>query len=173
MKLLSLLERHWVHVVSLSNWFGAHFSHISLREAISTRRRLSSIGFAVWSVSYNERLSLKASILMSLCCSINIISIVSDATKYVPQPSDKAYVSAAIVDLATHFNLIELQAICATLLYLLLNRILKPPWLPPFGRLLKLTSEYNLILSDSMSNVGMRILCSCVLYEFYNFISGY
>ena len=34
---------------------------------------------------------------------------------------------------------------------------MKPPWLPPFGRLLKLVSEYNLIFSGSMSNVGMRI----------------
>ena len=95
---------------------------------------------------------------MSLCRFINIISFVSDATKYdVSYPSDKANVSAANVDLETHFSLIELQAIGATLLYLSLNRIKKPPWLPPFGRLLKLASEYNLILSDSMSNVGMQI----------------
>ena len=61
------------------------------------------------------------------------------------------------MDLATRFSLIELQAIGATLLYLSLNRIMKPPWLPPFVRLLKLASEYNLILSDSMSNVGIRM----------------
>ena len=34
---------------------------------------------------------------------------------------------------------------------------MKNPWLPPFSRLLKLVSEYNFILSDSMSNVGMQI----------------
>ena len=82
----------------------------------------------------------------------------SDATKYdVSQPSDKANVFAAIVDLVTRFKLIELQAIGPTLLYLSLNRIMKPPWLPPLGRLLKLASEYNLILSGSMSKLGMRI----------------
>ena len=70
---------------------------------------------------------------------------------------DKANASAAIVDLATRFKLIELQAIGVTLLYLSLNRIMKPPWLPPLGRLLKLASEYNLILSGSMSKLGMRI----------------
>ena len=34
---------------------------------------------------------------------------------------------------------------------------MKTPWLPPFCRLLELVSEYNLILSDSMSNVGIQI----------------
>ena len=95
---------------------------------------------------------------MILCCFVNIISFAIDTTKYdVSQPSDKANVSAAIVDLATRFSLIELQAIGATLLYLLLNRIMKPPWLLPFSKLLKVASEYNLILSDSMSIVCMRI----------------
>ena len=61
------------------------------------------------------------------------------------------------MDLATRFSLTELQAIDATLLYVSLNRIMKPPWLLPFVRLLKLASEYNLILSDSMSNVGIQI----------------
>ena len=94
---------------------------------------------------------------MFLCCFLNIISFESDATKYdVSQPSDKANVYAAIVDLATRFSLI-LVLIGATLLYLSLNRIIKLPWLPLFGRLLKLASEYNLILSDSMSNMGMQI----------------
>ena len=64
---------------------------------------------------------------MLLCCFINIISFASDTAKYdVSQPSDKANVSAAIVDLATRFSLIELQAIGGTLLYLSLNRIMKP-----------------------------------------------
>ena len=95
---------------------------------------------------------------MSLCCSINIISFVSDVTKYgASQPSDKPNLSAAIVDLATCFSLIELQAIDAMLLYLSPNRIMKCPWLSPFGRLLKLASEYNLVLSDYMSSVGIQI----------------
>ena len=47
---------------------------------------------------------------MLLCCFINIISFASDATKYeVSQPPDKANVSSAIVDLTTHFSLIELR----------------------------------------------------------------
>ena len=87
-----------------------------------------------------------------------MISFVSDATKYdVSQPPDKANVSSTIVDLATYFSLIELQAIGATLLCLSLNRIMKKPWLPPFCRLLELVSEYNLILSDSTSNAGIQI----------------
>ena len=54
---------------------------------------------------------------MILRCFVNIISFAIDTTKYdVSQPSDKANVSAAIVDLATRFSLIELQAIGATLL---------------------------------------------------------
>ena len=53
--------------------------------------------------------------------------------------------------------LVWLSYVIATLLCLLLNRIMKNPWLPPFSRLLKLVSEYNFILSDSMSNVGMQI----------------
>ena len=56
----------------------AFFSHISLRAAISTRSHLSSVGFVVWSVSYNERLSVKASMFM-LCCFVNSISFVRDA----------------------------------------------------------------------------------------------
>ena len=54
------------------------FSHISLRAAISTWSHLSSVGVVVWSVSYNERLSVKASMFL-LCCFVNSISFVSHA----------------------------------------------------------------------------------------------
>ena len=109
---------------------------------------------------------------MLLCCFINIISFESDATKDdVSQPSDKANVYAAIVDLATRFSLI-LVLIGATLLYLSLNRIIKPPWLPPFGRLLKLASEYNLTLSDSKPNVGMQIYVVVVGVNFTTLLAA-
>ena len=109
---------------------------------------------------------------MLLCCFINIISFESDATKDdVSQPSDKANVYAAIVDLATRFSLI-LVLIGATLLYLSLNRIIKPPWLPPFGRLLKLASEYNLTLSDSKPNVGMQMYVVVVGVNFTTLLAA-
>ena len=57
-----------------------------------------------------------------------IISLASDAMKKdISQPSDRARVSAASVGQATCFNLVELQAIGATLLNLSLRKTKKPP----------------------------------------------
>ena len=57
-----------------------------------------------------------------------ILSLASDAMKNdIPQPSERARVSAASVDRATHFNLVKLQAIGAMLLNLSLRRTKKPP----------------------------------------------
>ena len=57
-----------------------------------------------------------------------ITSLASDAMKKdISQPSDRARVSAASVDQATCFNLVELQAIGATLLNLSLRKTKKPP----------------------------------------------
>ena len=47
--------------------------------------------------------------------------------KHISQPSERARVSAASVDRATCFNLVELQAIGAMLLNSSLRKIKKPP----------------------------------------------
>ena len=57
-----------------------------------------------------------------------IISLASDAMKKViSHPSKRARVSAARVDPATHFNLVELYGIGAMLLNWSLRRTKKPP----------------------------------------------
>ena len=57
-----------------------------------------------------------------------IISLASDAMKKdISQPSERARVSAASVDRAARFNLVELQAIEVMLLNLSLRESKKPP----------------------------------------------
>ena len=136
-----------IHIISIS-----FLSCIWCRACNSTPRRLSLITLVLWTQS-SRLLQSVITVLLTLFC-WKIWLTICVVKKDISYPSVTNKVSAAKIDWTTCFIFDEFHTNGQLRFSLSVINNIRPPWLPPLGRLLKLMLVYILILSESILRLG-------------------